>query len=138
MNVSIFYKETKIKINFCLLMILQQCKTLSSLITSELFLTFSPPLVHTSYYMPNPSRCSSGITQEPLLSFHIHSPLFCRHYKLPTEPLYYVPTSPTQALQTLIHNCKRISHKNCFYDIAFLGQELNGGFLLSFITYIKF
>ena len=43
MNVSIFYKEAKIKINFCLLIILQQWKTLSSLITSELFLTISFP-----------------------------------------------------------------------------------------------
>lgn len=66
MNVSIFCKDTKMKINFCLLMILEQCKTLSSPITSELFLTTSP-LKHTYYTMPNPSGFYSGITQQSLL-----------------------------------------------------------------------
>ena len=138
MNVSFFYKEAKTKIDFCLLIILQQWKTLSSLITSELFLTISFPLAHTSSYKPNPSRFSSGITWESFFSFHIHSSLFCRHYKLPIECLYCVLASLIWTFQILIYNWRKISYKNCFYYSAFFSQELNGSFLLSVIVYVKF
>lgn len=121
-----------------MLIILQQWKTLSSLITSELFLTISFPLAHTSSYMPNLSRFSSGITWESFFSFRIHPSLFCSHYKLPIESLYCNLTSLIWTFQILIYNWRKIYYRNCFYYSAFFGQELNGSFLLSVIAYVKF
>lgn len=111
--------------------------TFSSLITSELFLTISPPLAHASCYVPNPSEFSSRITQKShsFLSISIAS-LFCRHYESPVESLHWVSTSITQALQILDHSCKNIPQEllilHCFH-----WSGSYGGFLLSVMTYIK-